>query len=88
MTSPAASVIDLEHYRELRRLAFGALSRSRESLLQQEKATLPGSPAESPDVSEALESLRHELRHAELRLIDLAATIDELYAQLEEMSQR
>lgn len=89
MTNTACSVIDLESYRELRRTS--PFDRFRDPLPASHAAAQPSVPAfepPAPDLSESLSLLGRELRNAELRLIDLAATIDELYAQVDEMARR
>lgn len=88
-TTTACSVIDLERYRELRSVSSSV--RPAQSVGGVPVASRPvavSSPQASPALSEALALLGRELRSAELRLIDLAATIDELYAQVDEMARR
>ena len=88
MTTSACSVIDLKSYREQRgtSLRAGSTGLLDTAVLQGGSGSALEAPA--PDMSEALAVIGRELRNAELRLIDLAATLDELYAQVDDMSRR
>ncbi|WP_119153058.1 hypothetical protein [Caldimonas tepidiphila] len=88
MTTNACAVIDLVRYREERGLPKLARPALFDASALPKAAVAMASQAPSPEMAEALSMLGRELRNAELRLIDLAATIDELYAQVDDMARR
>lgn len=88
MTTSACPVIDLERYREQRRLSFHVRPSAPPSVGADLDCSFASARSPGPDLQETLAALGRELRNAELRLIDLAATIDELYAQVDDMARR